>query len=141
MKPWLKGAGLLLLAFALGGATGGLAYRAVQARGLIGKPADRPERFQEAMLGRLRRDLDLRPEQVRQVEAALAESGAEFKRLRVEFEPRLRDVRVRAEDRIRLVLDAEQQARFFALIEQWNRRIERRHDRGPNPGAPRDKMP
>lgn len=123
---------LLLLAFGLGGVTGALAYRMVEGRAAWRVP-ERAERFPAAMLARLRHHLGLRPEQAQQVEAALQEAGEEFRKIREEFRPRFRDVRARTEGRIRDLLDPDQQAGYSALVAEWERRIERWHDRRPPP--------
>jgi len=49
------------------------------------------------------------------VEAILRESGAEFARLREDIRPRFREIRTRTRERIRAVLDVEQQQKFERL--------------------------
>jgi hypothetical protein len=129
MKPRMKGALLLLLAFALGTTTGALGFGLYQARtGWWGGARRDPARFQQLMLKRLTRELDLRAEQQQKVEAILRESGEEFARLREDIRPRFREIRERSRGRIRALLDAGQQAKFETLAQEWERRVERWRD-------------
>jgi hypothetical protein len=59
------------------------------------------------------------------VEAALKETGGEFARLREEMRPRFQEIRNRSRERIRTILDGEQQAKFDALSAEWERRADR----------------
>lgn len=126
MRPRLKGALLLLLAFALGAAAGATGFGLYAGRpGWWGGPS-RAERFQRFMLERLTRELDLRPEQRQQVEGILRDTGEEFGRLRQEIRPRFREIQARSRQRLREVLDPAQQGKFEALMTEWDRRAERR---------------
>jgi hypothetical protein len=126
MNPRMKGALLLLFAFALGATTGALGLGLYQARtGWWGGARRDPARFQQFMLRRLTRELDLRAEQQKQVEAILRESGEEFARLRQEIRPQFQQIRERSRDRIRALLDPAQQAKFETLAQEWERRAER----------------
>ena len=126
MRPRVKGALLLVLAFLLGAAAGATGFGLYLARtGWWGGPP-RQGRFQEFMLGRLTRELDLKPEQRQQVETILRETGEEFGRLRQEIRPRFREILARSQERIRGVLDAGQQAKFETLADEWERRAGRR---------------
>jgi Spy/CpxP family protein refolding chaperone len=130
MRPRVKGALLLLLAFLLGTAAGALGFGLFQARmGWWRSPRD-PAPFQQLLLKRLTRELDLRPEQRQQVETVLRETGQEFARLREEVDPRVREIRVRSREKIRAILTPEQQAKFEALEKEWLRRAERWHREG-----------
>ena len=125
MRPRLKGALLLLLAFVLGAGTGALGFGLYQTRtGWWGARRD-AGRFQQIMLERLTRELDLRGDQQQQVEAILRESGEEFARLRQEIRPRFQEIRKRSRDRIRALLDPGQQAKFETLAQEWEHRAER----------------
>jgi len=124
MKPRAQGALLLLLAFLLGAAAGGLGIGLYQGRmGLWHRPRD-PERSRQFVLRHLTRELDLRPEQQRQVEAILGETGQEFARLRQDVGPRVREIRGRSRDKIRAILSPDQQTKFAALEGEWSRRRE-----------------
>jgi len=125
MRPRVKGALLLLLAFVLGATAGALGFGLFQARtGWWGGRRD-PARMQEFVLKRLTRELDLRVDQQTKVEAVLRESGEEFARLRGEIRPRFQEIRERSRDRIRAILDPGQQAKFETLAQEWERRAER----------------
>jgi Spy/CpxP family protein refolding chaperone len=129
MKPTAKGALLLLLAFLLGIGAGAAGVAAYQARTSGWHSADRPGQFQQFILKRLTKELELRPEQQQRIEAMLKETGQEFAKLREEMAPRFRDLRLRGRDRIRTVLDAGQQAKYEQLEQEWARRGERRSGR------------
>lgn len=130
MRPRVKGALLLLVAFLLGTACGALGFALFRSHaGWWGAPRD-AARFQEMVIKRLTRDLDLRPEQRQQVQTILREAGDQFTRLREEMRPRFIDIRDRTRDRIRVLLDADQQSRFQTLMDRWDRERERR--RGPD---------
>jgi Spy/CpxP family protein refolding chaperone len=125
MRPRVKGGLLLLLTFLLGAAAGALGFGFYEARpGWWGPPRDRA-RIQQVILRRLIRELNLRPEQRQQVETILRETGQEFARVREEIGPRIREIRARSRDRIRALLDPDQQGRFENLMTQWERRADR----------------
>jgi len=141
MRPRVKGALLLLLAFLLGTAAGALGFGLYQGRtGWWHQPRD-PERFRQFVLKRLTRELDLRPEQQQQVEAILRETGQEFARLREDIGPRVREIRGRSREKIRAILNPEQQVKFEALEKEWERRSERRHGETPLPEEKGSKSP
>lgn len=130
MRPRVKGALLLLLAFLLGTAAGALGFGLLQARTGWWHPPRDPARFQQFLLKRLTRELDLRPEQQQQVENVLRETSQEFARLREDIGPRVREIRVRSREKIRAILTPEQQAKFEALEKEWLRRAESWHREG-----------
>lgn len=141
MRPRMKGALLLLLAFLLGTAAGALGFGLYQARAGWRHPPRDPERSRQFVLKRLTRDLDLRPEQQQQVEAILRETGQEFSRLREEIGPRMRDIRGRSREKIRAILSPEQQARFEALEKEWERGAEHWRGEASRPEEKRSKGP
>ncbi len=142
MTPRVKGALLLTVAFGLGCLTGAVAYKLVLDRGAHwrGGP-ERAERFEKSVLARLTRELSLQPDQEQRVKTILQETGQEFRRLRDEIGPRFSEIRRRGEERIRAVLEREQQARFAELVAKWDRRIERWHGHDPARGSGERKGP
>lgn len=141
MTTRVKGALLLLLAFLLGAVTGALGFGLYQERTGWGGPRRDPARFHQFLLKRLTRELDLRPDQGQQVEAVLRETGQEFARLREEMAPRIREIRARSRDRIRVVLDPGQQAKFETFVSEWERRAERWRGRAGQPEGKESKGP
>jgi hypothetical protein len=131
MRPRIKGALLLLLAFGLGAVGGAVGLGAYQARFGEWRSARGAVRFQERIVARLSKELDLRSEQRDKVEAILKDAGQEFTRLRDEIGPRFRDIRDRTRDRIRAALDAAQQVKFDTVAKEWERRSERWRWRAP----------
>jgi len=141
MKPRLKGTLLLLLAFGLGLVGGAVGFGVYHTRfGDWRAPRD-AARFQERILSRLTKELGLRSEQRQKVEAVLEETSQEFSKLREEIGPKFRDLRNGAQERIRAVLDAAQQAKFDKLAQEWERRAERWRNRGAKPEGPDRKAP
>jgi len=141
MKPRLKGTLLLLLAFGLGLVGGAVGFGVYHTRfGDWRAPRD-AARFQERVLSRLTKELGLRSEQRQKVEAVLEETSQEFSKLREEIGPKFRDLRNGAQERIRAVLDAAQQAKFDKLAQEWERRAERWRNRGAKPEGPDRKAP
>jgi Spy/CpxP family protein refolding chaperone len=130
MSPRVKGALLLLLVFLLGVAAGALAFGLFGAEmGWRNRPRD-PERFRELVLKRLTKELDLQPEQRQKVEAILRETGQEFARLKVDMDPRIREIRGHSRERMRAILTPEQRTKLEVLEKEWERRAERRRSEG-----------
>ncbi len=141
MKPRLKGTLLLLLAFGLGVVGGAAGFGVYHTRfGEWRTPAG-AARFQERILSRLNKELGLRPEQRQKVEAVLEETSQGFAKLREEIGPKFRELRSGAQERIRGVLDAAQQAKFDTLAQEWERRAERWRNRGAKSEGPDRKAP
>ena len=138
MTSRVKGSLLLLAAFGLGIGAGALGLGVYQARSGWGRPPYDAARFQQHVLQHLTKELDLRPDQQKAIETILAETGQEFTRLREEIGPRFRDIRTRAQDRIRAVLNTNQLAKFGVLEKEWERRAARWRERpSGSPGAER----
>jgi Spy/CpxP family protein refolding chaperone len=137
MRPRLKGGLLLLLAFLLGAASGVLGLRVYQLRTGHWEPSRNPARFQQIVLQRLTRELDLTADQEQQLQTILRETGQEFAKLRAEFGPKLESIRVRSQERIHAILNPAQQTKFDALAKRWERHHERESEReGKTPRAP-----
>jgi hypothetical protein len=141
MRPRLKGAVLLLLAFGLGVVGGAVGFGVYHTRFADWRPQGGAARFQEAVLSRLTKDLDLRPDQRQKVEAALQETSQEFAKLRAEVGPKFREIRERAREQIRAALDAAQQGKFDKVAQEWERRAARWRDRGGKSDGPDRKAP
>jgi Spy/CpxP family protein refolding chaperone len=141
MKPSVKGALLLLLAFLLGTAVGVLGFGLYQGRGGWWRPPRDPAQFQQFVLKRLTKELDLRSDQRQQVEVILREAGQEFARLREEFGPRVREIRTSSRQKIRAILSPEQQAKLEALEKEWGRHEERRQGGALPPEGKESKRP
>ena len=137
MRPRMKGALLLLLAFGLGIAGGAAGFGLYHGRFGDWRSPEGAARFQDRILSRLTKELDLRSEQRQKVEAVLKEAGQEFSRLRDEIGPRFREIRDRSKARIRAVLDSAQQTKFDTVSQEWERRMERWRGRGPGDGRDR----
>lgn len=75
--------------------------------------------------------LNLRPDQIKKVDAILTEAGEEYVRLRTQLRPQFDEVRNRQRDRIRALLDPQQKEAYTALIQEWEQH-RRNPDRKPN---------
>ncbi len=64
--------------------------------------------------------VQLQPEQTGTLNAALDETREEFLTLRRRLQPQFEEVKQRARQRIRSVLNAEQQSRFEAFVKRWD---------------------
>jgi hypothetical protein len=118
----------LIVAFLLGVAVGGLGLGVYVAQAGGRLPFHEPQRFQANVLRRLSRDLDLQPDQRERVQAILRDTGQEFAKLREEMRPRYQEIRTRSRDRIRGVLDQQQQVKFDQLAAEWQRRAQERRN-------------
>jgi len=142
MTPTVKGALLLTLSFGLGCLTGAVAYKLVLDRAPSWRGgSDRAERFEKTLLKRLTRELSLQADQEQRVDTILRETGQEFRRLRDDIGPRFEEIRKRGEERIRAVLDREQQVKFAELVAKWNQRMERWRSRDSASGGGQRKGP
>jgi hypothetical protein len=140
MTPRRQGTLFLLLAFVLGAGAGAAGFGYYHTRfGWVRPPEE--GRFQQHVVNRLTRELELRPEQRQQVEGVLKEAGQEFGRLRDEMSPRFRELRARVRDRIQAVLDSGQRGKFESLAQEWERRADRWHGRGTAPADEARKAP
>ncbi len=122
MSSRSKASVFLIVAFLLGVVVGGLGFGVYVAQAGGWLPFHRPQNFEAHVLRRLSRDLDLRTDQRERVDAILHETGQEFAQLRDEMRPRFQQIRERSRDRIRGVLDQQQQAKFDQLTAEWQRR-------------------
>jgi len=141
MRPRLKGTLLLLLAFGLGVAGGAVGFGVYHNRFGDWRAPGGAARFEERVLSRLTKELDLRSDQRQKVESVLEEARNEFAKLREEIGPKFRDIRNRTRDNIRAALDAAQQVKFDKVAQEWERRAERWRDRGGKPDGPDRKSP
>jgi hypothetical protein len=141
MRPPVKGALLLLLAFGLGVVGGAVGFGIYHTRFGDWRAPGSAARFQDRIVARLAQDLGLSPEQRQKVAGVLEESRREFAKLREEVGPKFRDLRNQASERIRAVLDAAQQVKFDKLAQEWERRAERWRGRTGPQSRPEQKTP
>ena len=116
-----------LVVFLLGVATGALIVSAYLRRV---DPARRPISTvtfnRERYVRELTEAVRLQPEQMGALDAALDETREEFLALRRRLQPQFEEVKQRARQRIRSILNADQQPRFEAFVKRWDeeRRME-----------------
>jgi esterase/lipase len=107
----------LAIVFVLGAALGGVfgyyfAHRSYASeRTVLSAEARRAQRREK-----LTRDVQLTPDQQKQVIAILDQSQVEYKTIHDVMDPRIESVRQKTRDQIRALLNADQQPRFEAFL-------------------------
>jgi len=110
-----------LVVFLLGGAAGALSWSAYLHRVDPARPAVWTGRFnRERYVRELTEAVRIQPEHMGALNAALDETREEFLALRRRLQPQFEDVRQRARQRVRSILNAEQQPRFEAFVKRWD---------------------
>ena len=87
------------------------------------------ERYVKQMTGAV----GIRLEQMGSLNAILDETREEFLELRKRLNPQFDEIRQRARNRVRAILDAEQQTRFDEFLKRWDeeRRLQEQGASGP----------
>lgn len=110
-----------LVVFLLGFAAGALSWSAYSRRGEATRQAVWTGRFnRERYVQELTEAVRLQPEQMGALNAALDDTREEFLALRRRLQPQFEEVRQRARQRIRGVLNTEQHPRFEAFVKRWD---------------------
>ena len=120
--------------FILGFVAGALALNAYRSWRRPDEAQQRQDRFEQVV-----RDLQLNDEQQSGVKQIFTDTRAQLEALRKESEPRVKEIRTQADQRMQKVLTADQWQRFQKLIEARNARRRARDDRNgePSPGEPK----
>jgi len=116
-----------LVVFLLGFSAGVLSLSAYQRRTDQARQVVWTGKFnRERYVKELTETVQLRPEQMGALNAALDETREEFLALRRRLQPQFNEVKQRARRRIRSILNADQQPRFEAFLKRWDeeRRME-----------------
>jgi Spy/CpxP family protein refolding chaperone len=121
LKVWLVLVGVFLLGSVTGAALSGV-YRARSEGGR------RAERDPGKALEKMRGELNLTDEQAAQINTIINETRNEFRALRAEARPRYDAIRQKERERIRGILNAEQQQKFDQMIARKDARREK-HER------------
>lgn len=117
LKIWL----VLLLVFVLGGVTGAALTGLYRSRA-SGSRAESREHAKTERFEKMRRELSLTDEQANAIKAILDETRNEYRTLRTELRPRFEQPRQKARERIRALLNAQQQQRFDVLTAEQDAR-------------------
>lgn len=80
------------------------------------------ERDRDAMFEKIRADLNLSPEQSKEMRRVLDETANEFRALRTELRPKYEELRVKTRGRMRSLLNADQQQKFDSLMTEIDAR-------------------
>lgn len=110
-----------LVVFLLGVATGALSLSAYLHRVDPPRQTIWTGKFnRERYIRELTEAVQLQPEQTGTLNTALDETREEFLTLRRRLQPQFEEVRQRARQRIRSILNADQQPRFEAFLKRWD---------------------
>ena len=121
IEPRTKVGFAFLIVFLLGFAAGALSLSAYRHRVDPARQAIWAGKFnRERYVQELTEAVRLQPEQMGAFNAALDETRDEFLALRKRLQPQFEEVRQRARQRIRGVLNADQQPRFEAFLKRWD---------------------
>jgi len=82
---------------------------------------------------RMRHELNLVDDQVRQLNQIMDETDARLRELRKQTAPAFDNLRKESHDRIRRILTPEQAAKFDELVRRHEERMRRRQPDGPGP--------
>lgn len=119
---------LVFLAGSLLGAAAHSFYVIRTAEGEISPVA----KYRQRLGAKLKRDLDLRPQQVEKLDAILEDIGNRYQEVQREIEADIRDemephidaLRAERRERTMAILDAEQKAKYALILEERRRRRE-----------------
>jgi Spy/CpxP family protein refolding chaperone len=128
-KWQVRGAALII--FILGFTAGALALNGYRSWLRSGGPKPGEDRFE-----RMVKDLNLTEEQKTQVRQIFGDTREKLEGLRKESEPRVKEIRSQADERIQKVLTPEQWQRFQQMRDERGSRRRGRGD-GAGPGAER----
>jgi Spy/CpxP family protein refolding chaperone len=122
------------LIFLLGFAAGALAPNAYRAWRDAGAPPTRQDRFRQ-----MSQRLQLSAEQEAQVRKIFDDTRSQLDALRKESEPRVREIRGQADERLRQALTPEQWQKFQQMREEMGRRGRRGRAGGEGQGQTPDR--
>jgi hypothetical protein len=127
----------IVTVFLLGVAAGALGLTMYSRWIDAGRPPGWTGRFdQERYVKQMTEAVGLNPEQMGPLDAILDETREEFLAMRKRLSPQIDEVRQRARDRVRGILNADQQPRFEAFLKRWDeeRRAEEQAAAAPKVG-------
>jgi flagellar biosynthesis chaperone FliJ len=110
-----------LVVFLLGVAAGALGWSAYSRQGNMLQQKIWTGKFnRERYVRELTEAVQLQPDQMGAFNAALDETRDEFMALRRRLQPQFEEVRQQARQRIRSILNADQQPRFESFLKRWD---------------------
>jgi hypothetical protein len=127
----------IVTVFLLGVAAGALGLTMYSRWIDAGRPPGWTGKFdRERYVKRMTEAVGLNPEQMGPLDAILDETREEFLAMRKRLSPQIDEVRQRARDRVRGILNADQQPRFEAFLKRWDeeRRAEEQAAAAPKVG-------
>jgi len=111
----------IVIVFLLGVAAGALGLTVYSRWSETGRPSGWTGKFdRERYVKQMTEAVGLRSEQMGPLDAILDETREEFLALRERVRPQFDDIKQRARQRIRGILNAEQQARFEEFLKWWD---------------------
>jgi hypothetical protein len=127
----------IVTVFLLGVAAGALGLTMYSRWIDAGRPSGWTGKFdRERYVKQMTEAVGLDPEQMGPLDAILDETREEFLAMRKRLSPQIDEVRQRARDRVRGILNAHQQPRFEAFLKRWDeeRRAEEQAAAAPKVG-------
>jgi hypothetical protein len=127
----------IVTVFLLGVAAGALGLTMYSRWIDAGRPPGWTGKFdRERYVKQMTEAVGLDPEQMGPLDAILDETREEFLAMRKRLSPQIDEVRQRARDRVRGILNADQQPRFEAFLKRWDeeRRAEEQAAAAPKVG-------
>ncbi len=106
----------LVLVFLLGGVLGSLATYWAHTSGWVKTASSRTRRARHSPVEWLTRELDLTPEQQKELEVILDETGTGYRTIRQRVRPEYEQVRQAGREKIRALLTEEQSPKFEELV-------------------------
>jgi Spy/CpxP family protein refolding chaperone len=122
---------LVFVVFVLGIALGALGMYVVTTRVLAARPQTGP-RSAATAVAEFTRDLNLNPDQRKQIEAILNDTRSRYASLHDKLDPEYEQVRQQGRDRVRQVLTPEQRPKFEDLLRRMDEDRRRRQAEGQN---------
>lgn len=119
---------LVFLVFVLGIALGAVGTYLVTTRVLAARPL--PDHSAASRMAMFTRDLNLDPDQQRQIQQILTETRARYAEIHSQADPEYEAVRHQGRERIRQVLRLEQRPKFEELLRQMDEDRRRRQAEG-----------
>jgi Spy/CpxP family protein refolding chaperone len=120
---------LVGLVFVLGIALGSLGTYAVTTRVLAARPQTGP-RSAAVAVAQYTRDLNLNPDQQKQIQAILSDTRSRYAALHDKLDPEYEQVRQEGRERVREVLTPEQRPKFEDLLRRMDEDRKRRQAEG-----------
>ncbi len=120
----------LVLVFLLGGVLGSLATYWAHTSGWVKAASNRTRKARHSPVEWLTRELGLTPEQQKELEVILDETGTGYRTIRERVRPEYEQVRQAGREKIRALLTEEQRPKFEELVRHIDEKHRHRREKG-----------